>query len=191
VNLTQAFQFGLWNAWLLMIWQIILPILISTFLNKNNISSRLFVSAPLRHGKLLDLTSMFLTVLSVLYSFFLPLNMNTIWFFLGLLLFVLSVFIMFSTAFALRYSEIDQPFTTGMYRYSRHPFYFSMGLLYIGITFMTLSWIFLIFTILFFVQINIAALNEEHYCRKLYGNEYQEYMDRTPKWIGFPKPNIQ
>jgi protein-S-isoprenylcysteine O-methyltransferase Ste14 len=174
-----------------MIWQIILPILISTFLNKNNISSRLFVSAPLRHGKLLDLTSMFLTVLSVLYSFFLPLNMNTIWFFLGLLLFVLSVFIMFSTAFALRYSEIDQPFTTGMYRYSRHPFYFSMGLLYIGITFMTLSWIFLIFTILFFVQINIAALNEEHYCRKLYGNEYQEYMDRTPKWIGFPKPNIQ
>ena len=92
------------------------------------------------------------------------------------------------TIFALRHTGSGQPFTTGMYRYSRHPFYFSMGLVYVSITMMSASWVFLIFTILFIIQLIIAASAEERSCLRIYGEEYQEYLERTPRWIGLPKP---
>ena len=170
-----------------MIWQFVLPLLISTFLHNNNVSSRLFASALVKHGQLLDFSSMALAVISVLYSVFLPLRLNTIWFIPGLIIFGFALLIIFSTVFALRHAESDRPFTTGVYRFSRHPFYFSMGLIYIGITMMSVSWIFLIFTILFIVQLIIAASDEEHSCLKIYGREYQEYLERTPRWMGLPK----
>ena len=180
-------KFGLWNAWIFMIWQFILPLLISTFLHKNDISSRLSTSAPAKNSRLLDISTMVLTVISILYSVFLPLKLNTIWFIPGLIIFVIALLIIFRTVIDLRHAEIGRPFTSGMYRYSRHPFYFSMGLMYIGITMMSASWIFLILAILFIAQLAIAAPIEERSCLKTYGQEYQEYLERTLRWIGLPK----
>lgn len=170
-----------------MIWQVVLPILISTVLSKNNVSSRLYSSIPIKHGRLLDFTSTALMVVSVIYSVILPLRLDTIWFIAGLLIYLLALVILIATAITLRHSEIDRPFTSGMYRYSRHPFYLSMGLIYISITIMTLSWLYLILSIFIITQLLIAASNEERYCLKIYGEEYQEYLERTPRWIGLPK----
>ena len=180
-------KFGLWNAWIFMIWQFVLPLLISTFLHKNNISSRLSASAPAKNGRLLDISTMVLTVISILYSVFLPLRLKTIWFIPGLIIFAIALLIIFLTVFALRHAESGRPFTSGMYLYSRHPFYLSMGLMYIGITMMSASWVFLILAILFIAQLFIAGPIEERSCLKIYGREYQEYLARTPRWIGLPK----
>ena len=87
MKLIAEFKFSFWNAWIFMIWQFILPLLISTFLPKNNVSSRLYASAPAKNSRLLDITTMVLTVISVLYSVFLPLKLNTIWFIPGLIIF--------------------------------------------------------------------------------------------------------
>jgi protein-S-isoprenylcysteine O-methyltransferase Ste14 len=31
-------------------------------------------------------------------------------------------------------------------------------------------------------------LKEEKYCCEQFGGAYREYIDRTPRWMGIPKP---
>jgi len=31
------------------------------------------------------------------------------------------------------------------------------------------------------------AIPEERFCLKQYGKAYEEYMNRTPRWLGIPK----
>jgi protein-S-isoprenylcysteine O-methyltransferase Ste14 len=57
----------------------------------------------------------------------------------------------------------------------------------ISISIMSLSWLFLLIVIILAIPILIAAPAEERYCLNTYGKEYQEYMERTPRWIGLPK----
>jgi protein-S-isoprenylcysteine O-methyltransferase Ste14 len=34
---------------------------------------------------------------------------------------------------------------------------------------------------------NMKAVTEERFCLKKFGNAYQEYIERTPRWIGISK----
>jgi len=34
---------------------------------------------------------------------------------------------------------------------------------------------------------NVSVNAEERFCLEKYGDAYREYMNRTPRWIGFPK----
>jgi hypothetical protein len=62
-------------------------------------------------------------------------------------------------------------------------------LLLLGVSIISASWVFLLFTIIsgvgatrpYFVKI------EEAQCLGHYGDAYREYMNRTPRWIGIPK----
>jgi protein-S-isoprenylcysteine O-methyltransferase Ste14 len=60
-------------------------------------------------------------------------------------------------------------------------------LIYMSISIMSASWLFLIFTIIFAIIYLLFMPSEERYCLQTYGKEYQEYMERTPRWIGAPK----
>lgn len=57
----------------------------------------------------------------------------------------------------------------------------------ISISIMSLSWLFLLIVIIFALPLLITAPAEERYCLKTYDKEYQDYMDRTPRWIGILK----
>jgi len=82
-----------------------------------------------------------------------------------------------------------QPVTRGIYRYSRQPMYVTGVFIFLGVSLLSASWVFLLFTIIFgfgvtrpyFVKI------EEAQCLGHYGAAYREYMSRTPRWIGIPK----
>ena len=56
---------------------------------------------------------------------------------------------------------------------------------------MSAPWIFLVITNIHAIHLLIVIPAEEHYCLKTYGKEYQEYMERTPRWIGFPKSGLK
>jgi len=59
----------------------------------------------------------------------------------------------------------------------------------LGVSIISASWVFLLFTIIFgigatrpyFIKI------EEAQCLGHYGAAYREYMNKTPRWIGIPK----
>jgi protein-S-isoprenylcysteine O-methyltransferase Ste14 len=67
--------------------------------------------------------------------------------------------------------------------------YVTMVLLFLGVSILSTSWVFLVFTIIsgvgftrpFFVKV------EEAQCLGHYGAAYREYMDKTPRWLGLPK----
>jgi protein-S-isoprenylcysteine O-methyltransferase Ste14 len=110
-----------------------------------------------------------------------------IWFYIGLLIFLSGVILQLTVLHTLRKAKPDSPWATGPYRYSRHPTYFGLFLMIISISIMSLSWLFLLIVIILAIPILIATPAEERYCLNTYGEEYQEYMERTPRWIGLPK----
>jgi protein-S-isoprenylcysteine O-methyltransferase Ste14 len=126
-------------------------------------------------------------VVGAIYSIFLPLHLNTIWFYVGLLIFLFGLILQLTVLYTLRKAKPDRPWTTGPYRYSRHPIYFGLFLMIIGISIMSLSWLFLLIVIILAIPLLIAVPTEEQYCLKTYEKEYQDYMEKTPRWIGLPK----
>ena len=181
------FELGIWNAWIFMIWQIIIPILLTFIVKEKTVLKRLSASVPMKFEKTSNILSMVVLIVAFIYSIFLPLQLNTLWFYIGLLIFLFGFIFDLTALYTFREAKPDRPFTTGPYRYSRHPVYFGFFLMYISISIMSLSWIFLIITIIFGIHLLLVAPAEERYCLKTYGKEYQEYMERTPRYIGLPK----
>ena len=81
----------------------------------------------------------------------------------------------------------QEPATKGVYTISRNPMYFSMFLIFVGISLACASWLFLLLTIIWIIIADIGIVGEERICLETYGDSYREYMDRTPRWIGIPK----
>jgi protein-S-isoprenylcysteine O-methyltransferase Ste14 len=82
----------------------------------------------------------------------------------------------------------DKPITGGLYRYSRNPMYIATALFLLGVGIASASWLFLLLSLVFTILNAFRATNEERYCLKKYGRAYRLYMQRTPKWLGLPKP---
>jgi protein-S-isoprenylcysteine O-methyltransferase Ste14 len=78
--------------------------------------------------------------------------------------------------------------TRGIYRFSRHPIYVTEVLLLLGVSIASASWFFLLFPIIVGFGVAYFIKIEEAQCIGHYGNAYREYMDRTPRWIGMPRP---
>ena len=180
------FEIGIWNAWIFMIWLIVLSFLPSFIIKEKKVSERLNTSPSMRFEKILNITGTALLIISFIYSIFLPIRFSTIWFYIGLLIFLFGFIFLLTVLHTWRESKPDKPFTTGPYRYSRHPAYFSFLLIYGSISIMSLSLLFLIITIIFAIIYLMFMPTEERYCLETYGKEYQVYMKRTPRWIGVP-----
>jgi protein-S-isoprenylcysteine O-methyltransferase Ste14 len=131
--------------------------------------------------------SMVVILLLFAYSVFLPLKVGTVWFYIGLTIYLVGL-IMFLTAIVnIATAPLGQPFTKGMYRFSRHPLMFSSSITFVGMSVASASWVFLLVSVgIIILQISQANA-EERGCLEIYGDEYQEYLNRTPRWIGMPK----
>jgi protein-S-isoprenylcysteine O-methyltransferase Ste14 len=187
MSLIPPFEIGIWNAWIFTIWLIISPFLSGIIVKDKGIVKQLRASAPMKHEKKLNVLSMAAIIFGFIYSIFLPLKTYTLWFYIGLFLFLVGLIIDFSVLYALKQSKINKPFTKGPYKYSRHPIYITVLLITISISIMSLSWVFLLVLLLLAYHLLLAVPAEETYCLKKYGKDYQDYMKRTPRWLGLPK----
>jgi protein-S-isoprenylcysteine O-methyltransferase Ste14 len=101
---------------------------------------------------------------------------------IGIILFAIAV-VNFLVA------PFDEFIDKGLYRYSRHPQYIAMPLMFIGMGIASASWVFLLVAIIFTLNLLfIRPSQEECYCLEKYGNAYREYINSTPRWLGIPKP---
>ena len=182
-----AFELGLWNAWIFMIWLIALPILSSFTIKEKGVSKKLRTSVPMKYEKMLNVISMAAVIFGFIYSIFLPLKFYTIWFYIGLLILLFGLILDLAVLYTIREAKLDKPFTNGPYKYSRHPIYLASFLIIISISIMSFSWVFTLIAIIVAIHQSIVAPAEEQYCLNRYGKDYLEYMKRTPRWIGIPK----
>ena len=125
--------------------------------------------------------------LATVYSIFLPLQLGMIWFYIGLPIFLVGLMILAIATVNFATAPAEKPITQGMYRFSRHPLYLSLSIIYIGASIATASWVFFLLGIANIFWTRTESLVEERYCLERYGNDYREYMNRTPRWIGMPK----
>jgi protein-S-isoprenylcysteine O-methyltransferase Ste14 len=187
MSLISEFEIGFWNAWIFMIWTIVIPIFLNYLIKEIEITKILRTSVPMKFEKSLNIISMGAVIFGFLYSIFLPLKINTIWFYIGIIIFLFGFIFDLSILITLRIAKPGKPFMKGPYKYSRHPGYFSLFMIMISISLMSFSWIFLILTIICGIHLIIVAPVEEKYCLNKYGKDYQDYINKTPRWIGIPK----
>ncbi|OGO14589.1 MAG: hypothetical protein A2Y53_04670 [Chloroflexi bacterium RBG_16_47_49] len=186
-----AFEIGLWNAWILMLY---LPLhtLIMKAVDKavgtGEIFKKMGDDVSYQKGEK-SASTIYMVLLLVLlaYSIFLPLKLGTAWFYAGLTIYLVGLVMFLSAIVNIATTPLGKPFTQGMYRYSRHPLYFSGVITFVGVSIASASWVFLLLTGVIMIVLAYTIIAEERSCLETYGVEYQEYLNKTPRWIGIPK----
>ena len=182
MSLVPAFEIGVWNAWILTT-PLFLFIMLSGLLPKD-IGKRI---APAEEVKEKNKFMLIVFFSLLIYSIFLPLKPGTAWFYTGFAIYLVGLFICVAAMVAIADTKPGEPFTTGIYRYSRHPISLGTLLPFIGTGIASASWLFLLLSAFLMVISHFLAITEEAATAKKFGNAYIKYMSRTPRWIGLPK----
>ncbi len=185
-----AFEIGVWNAWIFMLYFPLHPlimILVNKLAGTGNINQKMTDVPYTRVEKRMFNAMFILMLLACIYAIFLPLKLRTVWFYIGLPVYLIGL-IMFIWAIAnIAKTPEGKPFTEGAYRYSRHPMTFWGNIMHLGVSITTASWVFLIFSVVVAILLHYLVIAEERGCLEYYGEGYREYMERTPRYIGIPK----
>jgi protein-S-isoprenylcysteine O-methyltransferase Ste14 len=188
VSLTSVFKIGIWNAWIFMS-VFLLQMLAIMFVDKR-VRERSHIPIEERRNKLerfIGIIGNIIWLLALGYSVFLPLQLGTIWFCIGLSAFIIGLTLLAIATFNFITAPADQLITKGVYTFSRHPMYLATFFICLSSGIATVSWLFIFLSIIMALCLYQEALIEERYCLNRYGNTYQEYINRTPRWIGVPK----
>lgn len=189
MSLMPAFEIGLWNAWIPMLYLFLtFPVFIR--LAKDRAPDHKSDLADMSGGrKTTCFSSKLIFVPALIYSVFLPLKLGTMWFYVGLPFTLLGLVAYTAVLVNWAGTPPGKPVTSGLYRYSRNPMYVAAFLVFLGISIASASWLFLLFTIIITAGCVLFADLEEKGCLKQYGEIYRQYVDRTPRWIGRLKLN--
>ena len=186
-----AFEIGLWNAWIFMIFLIAasyLPSLIDkekmrmrmeeepSWSELNKITKIVFV-----------ITHIIILPFTLIYSIFLPIKLGTLWFFAGLPIYLLGLVMVLLYSISFSTAPLGKPLSKGIYAISRHPSYVGSFLGFIGIGIVCASWVFLLLGLSWIVSLHFGVIEEELILLEKYEDAYREYMEHTPRWIGLPK----
>ena len=179
------FQIGVWNGWIFMS-VFILQMVIIGFANKT-VWKRSHVPNDARKTlmeKYIGNISNFFWLLALIYSVFLPLRLGTLWFYTGLFIFLSGVlFLLFATSNFMT-TPVDRLIEKGVYQFSRHPMYLATFLICLGTGLATMSWIFIVLSVIIVFCLHHEALVEEKYCLDQYADVYKAYMHKVPRWLG-------
>jgi protein-S-isoprenylcysteine O-methyltransferase Ste14 len=191
MSLVPEFELGLWNAWIITVLGFILPWIPSLFINREVVNKRMGKikwSEFSKTVKIVLIITQVITAFTIIYSFFLPLKLGTPWFYVGLPISILGIIMPIISGVSFATAPLDKPITTGVYRITRNPEYFSMFLQYLGLGISCLSWVFILCAVAWIISFHIQVVqSEEPSLIKKYGDAYKEYMNKTPRWIGIPK----
>jgi len=187
MTLIPAFEIGVWNAWIFVI-----PMLIISF-------SDMRVTAARESGRQSGdfqltkkekgiINAIFLPmVVSFIYAVFLPLQLGTTWLYIGLLIYLFGIGFTIVVILNFATSPQDKVITKGLYGVSRNPMYIGLLLMQIGLGIACSSWLYLLLVVVLMILLHANSSAEERFCLYRYGDDYQKYMNRTPRWIGIPK----
>ena len=176
------FESGIWNAWIFMSVFLIQMIVMVCVGKQTWEKSQVPIQAKRnKYEKHVGNIANLLWLMAMIYSIFLPFKIDTIWFYIGLVIIILGYIFIIRATYDFITTKSNQVIKKGAFAYSRHPLYLATFLILIGVGIITGSWLFLILTfliILFFYQ---EAIIEERYCLAIFGEDYNNYMQRVPR----------
>jgi protein-S-isoprenylcysteine O-methyltransferase Ste14 len=192
MSLVPAFEIGVWNAWIFM--SSFLLQWLAIILAGKNVAERSGHPADMKKSqteKMMGIIGNAIWLLATVYSIFLPLQLGTVWFYIGLPVFLVGLIILAIATINFATTPAEKPVTQGAYYFSRHPLYLSMFIIYIGTGIASASWVFILLGIANIFWIRTEVRVEERYCLERYSDAYREYMNGTPRWIGIPKSGLK
>jgi len=188
MQIMPVFELGLWNAWIL-----VAPMLIILFSDMRATAARESGKAgdfQLNRRENIIMNVVFLPmVASWVYAVFVPLQLGTVWLISGLVIYLFGTVFTFTAIRNFATSPEDRVITKGLYRFTRNPTYVGMILMHVGVAIACSSWLLLLLAAVLLILLNAVLPSEERYCLYRFGDEYQKYKNRTPRWIGLPKPS--
>jgi hypothetical protein len=189
MSLIPAFKLGLWNAWIFMLLSLLIGLASWALISMK--AMKKFRFAPnipkTRAERLSDKMYLPISLASMVYCIFLPLKLGTLWFYVGLAIWILSEVTCIISFVSFGTTSLDELVTKGTYRLSRNPVCISGFLTDVGIGIACASWVFLLYAVVDLILMHISMGAEERFLLNKYGDTYQEYMNRTPRWLGIPK----
>jgi protein-S-isoprenylcysteine O-methyltransferase Ste14 len=116
-------------------------------------------------------------------------------FFIPALILMLAglLFVLFSMPFLGQRSfgqEVGSLRTSGLYHFSRNPQLVGGFLFIVGYALLWLSWAGAVWAALWLVISHLMVRGEEEHLEKVFGDVYQEYCTRTPRYLGLPGRRI-
>ena len=190
MSLILTFELGVWNAWIFMVPALLVTLLCILLMMKKVVpGGPARVPCKSKTTLLVASLSKIIYFPAVIYSVFLPLQVGTMWFYVGLPITLIGLVGTILVLVDWATTPTGQPVTRGIYRYSRHPMYVTGVFVFLGVSIMSASWVFLLLTIISGVGFTrpYSVKVEEAQCIGHYGAAYREYMNRTPRWLGLPK----
>ncbi len=184
MNLIPDFKIGLWNAWIPIVPFILMNYVALPLINKKAVKRAAAMPKGEVGAKIAGSINMLLYCLTLVYTVFLPLRLGTLWFWIGLPIYLIGLLPLIVTIVNFATASPDEPATHGTYRISRHPIYVFFLLVAVGIGVMSASWVFLVFSALYMVLSHFTILAEERFCLDKYGDDYAEYMKTVRRYLG-------
>ena len=140
MSLVPAFKIGVWNAWIFM--SSFLLQWLAIILVGKNVAERSGHPADMKRSKTEKRAGIIgntIWLLATVYSIFLPLQLGTVCFYLGLVIFLTGLGVLTTATINFATAPFDKPITHGIYQYFRHPMYLSAFLIYLGTSIATAS----------------------------------------------------
>ena len=177
---------GLWNAWpFFVLYWLPMPVLQRA---RPDVLRLLNSGEPTAGEKRRRVFIWLLLLVGFVYALFLPLQVGTPWFYVGMSV-ALAGLALFGSAVRemVAWPDLNRPLTSGAYRFSRHPMYVGAAIMFIGVGVACTSVLFVLYSVVSFAAYAASAGGEESECLEHYGAEYSSYLARTPRWLGFPR----
>lgn len=164
-----------------------LPILVTIAIRKRIFQATSFRFKDSRNSieNYLFILSKFLMLIYFLYSIVVPVHLDTVYGKSGLAIYVIGFAVYSAAWITVAKSERGKMFSSGPFRFSRHPIYLASAVQFMGAGLISQSWFYLGLSILVGISHMRNALVEEQKCLEAFGDEYRQYMMRTPRWFGW------
>ena len=187
MSLIPVFEIGLWNAWIFVIIDALtIPVFIRIAKSRKTPEPENAMAGMSNIEKIVLVFTKVVFLPILIYSFFVPLKLGTIWFYIGLPITLIGLLTGIMVLVNWANTPSDKPVTRGLYRFSRHPMYITNFILYFGLGIACGSWIFLLFAVVYTIVAFAYAKAEEQLTLEVFGEAYREYLNSTPRYIGIP-----
>ncbi len=185
------FEIGIWNAWIFVI-ILYAAVFVPLGIYSKKVEKRMEGEPSGDEQKKVTrianvITHVIIMPLTLILGIFVPIESGAWWFYAGLIVYLLGLVMVLLFSISWATAPLGEPLSKGVYAISRHPSYFGFFLAYLGTGIACVSWIYLLCALVWIISWHFAVGEEERVLLEKYGDAYQQYMDRTPRWMGIPK----
>ena len=184
IQIFSDISFSLYNAWILAIPSWILGIIVSRT-NKKSFKRATDISWYKTRDKVFSFGGMTLMMVFMILSLYIPIITDSLWFIIGLILFTIGFICHNISKVHYMKAEPKKVIQNGFYQYSRNPNYFFFALILLGVTLTAQSFVLLALWLVIVVSNHIVILGEERYCTIYYGEAYERYKKKVPRYFLF------